>query len=350
MPELRYDPIRSRWVIISTERARRAHEYIRPREKPKVDVRSCPFCYGNEAKTPPEVFVIAPEGRQPNTSGWEVRVVPNKYPALRIEGELKREGLGIFDLVNGIGAHEVIIESPQHDVSLADLSVHHIQKVLIAYRERIRDLRKDVRFRYILVFRNHGGEAGASLSHPHSQLIATPIIPPVVVGELNTAREHYIRKERCIFCDLLKQELMLGDRIVYEDENYVEWTPFASAFPFETWLFPKKHLHDFALLNDDELLELARVLKDMLLRIKTVLGDPPYNMVLHTAPSPHPRPGREYYWSTLQYDYHWHIVLIPRLTRIAGFEWGSGLYINPTPPEEAAKYLREAEVKVEDEA
>ncbi len=345
MPELRYDPIRSRWVIIATERARRPHEYVQKHEEPKGDPSTCPFCYGNESKTPPEVFVIGPPDRKPNTPGWEVRVVPNKYPALRIEGELKREGLGLFDIVSGIGAHEVIIESPDHYKSLGDLPVEHIQKVLIAYRERIKDLRKDVRFRYILVFKNHRAEAGASLPHSHSQLIATPIIPPVVVQELNVAREHYSRKERCIFCDLIKQELLLKDRIVYEDEDYIEWAPFASAFPFETWILPKRHLHDFAILNDDELLKLARVLKDMLQRIKTVLDDPPYNMILHTAPSPHPRPGREYYWSTIHLDYHWHIELVPRLTRIAGFEWGSGLYINPTPPEEAAKFLREAEIE-----
>ena len=342
MPELRYDPLRKRWTVIATERGRRPHEYVTERSEPRVGI--CPFCYGNEDKTPPEVFAIGPPGRKPNTPGWEVRVVPNKFPALRIEGELKRVGVGIFDQVSGVGAHEVIIESPDHHRGLADLPPEHIAKVLLAFRERIRDLRKDTRFRYILVFENHGKEAGASLSHPHAQLIATPIIPPVVVTELNQAREHYLSKERCIFCDLIQQESALGDRVVWENERYFLWEPFAASFPFETWLFPRKHLHDFALLDDMELQELAVVLKDMLMRLKVLLNDPPYNMVLHTAPSPHPRPGKRYYWETLEFDYHWHIELIPRITTIAGFEWGSGLHINPTPPEEAARYLREVEL------
>lgn len=339
MPELRYDPLRLRWTIISTERGRRPHEYTVKKEEPKLS--KCPFCPGNESMTPPEIFAISKNTREPNTPGWKVRVVPNKFPALRIEGELRREGVGLFDLVSGIGAHEVIIETPEHDLHMADMEIEDIKDVLYTYRERIRDLRKDTRFRYILVFKNYGSEAGASLSHPHSQLIATPIIPPVVVAELNSAREYYIRKERCIFCDIIKEELMLKERIVWEDEDYVIWEPFASSFPFETWLFPKKHLHDFALLEEHELLHLAKVLKEMLRRIRKLLNDPPFNMVLHTSPSPHPRPARPYYWSTLQYDYHWHIELIPRITKIAGFEWGSGLHINPTPPEEAAKYLRE---------
>lgn len=342
MPELRYDPLRKRWTIIASERGRRPHEYVMEKSEPKVGV--CPFCYGNEDKTPPEVFAIGPPNRAPNTPGWDVRVVPNKFPALRIEGKLKRIGVGIFDQVSGVGAHEVIIESPHHDRGLADLPPEHIAKVLVAFRERIRDLRKDVRFRYILVFENHGREAGASLSHPHAQLIATPIIPPVVVTELNQAREHYLNKERCIFCDLIQQESALGDRVVWENDRYFLWEPFAASFPFETWLFPKKHLYDFALLDDGELQELATVLKDMLMRIKMLLNDPPYNMVLHTAPSPHRRPGKSYYWETLEFDYHWHIELVPRITKIAGFEWGSGLHINPTPPEEAARYLREVEL------
>jgi len=339
MPELRYDPLRLRWTIISTERGRRPHEYVTRREEPQKN--TCPFCYGNEHLTPPEIYVISDKEREPNTSGWKIRVVPNKYPALRIEGELKREGVGLFDVVNGIGAHEVIIETPEHNLNLADASTELIKDILFTYRERLRDLRKDPRLRYILIFKNHGLEAGASLSHPHSQLIATPIIPPVVVAELNSAREYYMRKERCIFCDILKEELMLMDRIVWEDDNYVIWEPFASSFPFETWILPKNHLHDFALLEEDELVKLASVIKEMLKRIKVLLNDPPYNMVLHTSPTPHPRPARPYYWTTLQFDYHWHIELIPRITRIAGFEWGSGLQINPTPPEEATKYLKE---------
>ncbi|MGB9824897.1 MAG: galactose-1-phosphate uridylyltransferase [Candidatus Hydrothermia bacterium] len=342
MPELRYDVFRVRWTIISTERGRRPSDYVISKEEIKTGV--CPFCYGHEHTTPPEIFVIGPKDRTPNSDGWEVRVVPNKFPALRVEGELTREGVGLFDRMNGIGAHEVIIETSEHDKNLSDLSVDQIKKVLIAYRERIKDLRKDLRIRYVLVFKNYGKEAGASLSHPHSQLIATPMIPTVVITELQASRDHYRAKERCLLCDILNQELQYGSRIVMDRDGYVVWEPFASSFPFETWLIPKKHLHDFVLLEDYELETLASVLKEMLLRIKLVLNDPPFNMVLHTAPSPHPRPGREEYWTTIENDYHWHIELIPRITKIAGFEWGSGLYINPTPPEEAAVFLREADV------
>ncbi len=344
MPEIRYDPLRIRWTIIATERGRRPHDFKIPKEEKKKGAL-CPFCYGHEDKTPPEIFVITDKNdREPNTSGWKVRVVPNKFPALRIEGEFKREGVGLFDKVSGIGAHEVIIETPRHDSHMADRSVEEIKDVLVAYRERIRDLRKDIRFRYILVFKNHGREAGASLEHPHSQLIATPMVPTVVTTELTASQEHFKRKERCLMCDILAQELMLGERIVWENEHFVIWEPYASSFPFETWLIPKKHLHDFALLNDDELYHVAYALKQMLYRIKIVLNDPPFNMILHTAPSTHERPGRPHYWSTIEYDYHWHIELVPRITKIAGFEWGSGLHINPTIPEEAARYLREVDV------
>ncbi len=344
MPELRMDPIKERWVIIAVERARRPEDFQIPPEETRL--HACPFCYGNEDKTPPEVFAIRPPDSPPDTSGWRVRVTPNKYPALRIEGDLVREGVGVFDRMSGIGAHEVVIENPDHNRSLADLSIEEIRDVLLAYRERIKDLRKDQRFRYVLVFKNHRSAAGASLSHSHSQIIATPVTPFIVIQELRAAQEHYLKKERCIFCDIIKQELVIGRRVVKADEDYLLWAPFASCFPFETWLFPLKHRHDFTLLADDELLVLARAMKEMLLRMKLVLNDPPYNFVLHTSPSLTPRPGKPQYWGTIEYDYHWHLELVPRLTKIAGFEWGTGFYINPTPPEVAAEELRKIEIEL----
>jgi UDPglucose--hexose-1-phosphate uridylyltransferase len=341
MSELRFDPIRRRWSIIATERRFRPHEFKRPSPEAPGDVGACPFEYGNEHTTPPEIFAIPAKPRQANGPDWRVRVVPNKFPALGIEGELDREAVGIFDRVRGIGAHEVIIETPDHHRSMADLTVDEIVAVLMAWRERLVDLRKDIRIRYVLLFKNHGRDAGASLFHPHSQLIATPIIPTVVVQELNVAREHWAHKERCIFCDLIQQERALGDRIALETDRFVLLEPFAASFPFETWLLPKAHSHDFALCNDQLLADLSRVVRDFLRRIRTLLADPPYNFILHTAPSPHPRPGQPQYWSTIEYDFHWHIEFIPRITRIAGFEWGSGYSINPTPPEEAARFLRD---------
>jgi UDPglucose--hexose-1-phosphate uridylyltransferase len=250
----------------------------------------------------------------------------------------------MYDVMNGIGAHEVIIETPDHSRSMADLTPNEIAEVLTAYRARYLDLRKDFRFRYLVIFKNHGIRAGATLHHSHSQLIAVPLLPPVAATQLKVARNYFNTKERCIFCDLIDFELRSGERVVREFSNFVTLTPYASSSPFELRLYPKRHSHDFALMNDAQLAELAVAMKDMLLRVKTVLRDAPYNFILHTAPPVHKRPGKPGHWSSLEYDYHWHIELVPRLTQVAGFEWGTGFYINPTSPEDAAQFLREAEV------
>lgn len=340
MPQLRKDPIVERWVIIAEERGLRPSDFKREPET-LPDSSGCPFCYGNEDKTPREVFAIRARGSAPNTSGWEVRVVPNRYPALAIEGDLNRQGLGLFDLMNGIGAHEVIIETPDHHLNLADASPAQMERILTAYRERLLDLRRDVRFRYMLVFRNYGQVAGASLAHPHSQLIAIAITPRTAKEELMHAQEHYRRKERCIFCDLILQEQALGDRVVSQSPHFIALSPFASRFPFEVHLYPLRHSHDFTRLTPEEQTDLARFLPDVLRRLKVALDNPPYNYMLHIAPNPVPRPGRPDYWGTIELDYHWHIEIVPRLTRVAGFEWGTGFYINPVAPEEATRFLRE---------
>ena len=341
MSELRWDPLKLHWVIIATERGRRPRDFqVEPKE---AEMTSCPFCYGNEDKTPAEIFAIRPSGPA-NSPNWKVRVIPNKYPVLRIEGDIKSKGYGLYDTMTGIGAHEVIIETPQHEKGLADLSVVEVTDVLIAYRARFLDLRRDSRFRYMVLFKNHGVRAGATLAHSHSQLIAVPLTPPVAATELKICRDFYASKERCIFCDLIDFELTCGDRVVKEFPNFVSVTPYASCFPFELRLYPKKHSHDFALMDDGQLAELAEAMKDMLLRLKTVLNDPPYNFILHSAPPQQQRLGKPEYWGSLEYDYHWHIELVPRLTQIAGFEWGTGFYINPTSPEDAALFLRDAEI------
>jgi UDPglucose--hexose-1-phosphate uridylyltransferase len=343
MSELRWDPIKLHWVIIATERGRRPRDFQAQGET--AGVVACPFCYGNEDKTPPEIFAVRPSG-MPNTANWQVRVIPNKYPALRVEGTLDSRAYGMYDVMNGIGAHEVIIETPDHDRSLADLTTAEITDVLIAYRVRYLDLRKDFRFRYMVLFKNHGTRAGATLHHSHSQLIAVPLLPPVAFTQLKVARNYFSDKERCIFCDVIEFELREGTRVVREFADFVILTPYASTSPFELRLYPKRHSHDFALMNDAQLAGLAVALKDMLQRIKTVLNDPPYNFILLTAPPMHRRPGKPGHWSSLEYDYHWHIELVPRLTQVAGFEWGTGFYINPTSPEDAAEFLREADIPV----
>ncbi|MBT0665230.1 galactose-1-phosphate uridylyltransferase [Geobacter pelophilus] len=341
MSELRWDPLKKHWVIIATERGRRPLDFHQ--DTPATTMISCPFCYGHEARTPQEIFAIRPPGPA-NTPNWKVRVIPNKYPVLRVEGEVKSRGYGLYDVMDGIGAHEIIIETPDHDRGLADLSIAELTDVLKAYRARYLDLRQDFRLRYMVLFKNHGTLAGATLQHSHSQLIAVPLIPPVATTELNACREFFATKERCIFCDMIDFEISCGERVVKEFPDYVTLTPYASASPFELRLFPKKHCHDFALLNDGQLGALAQAMKDMLCRLKVVLKDPPYNFILHTAPPAHQRLGKPDYWGSLAWDYHWHIELVPRLTQIAGFEWGTGFYINPTAPEDAAAFLREAEV------
>ena len=346
MPELRKDPISERWVVIATERGKRPTDFKLPRVSDETGTggENCAFCEGNEKKTPPEITAWRDKKSKPDNPGWDVRIVPNLFPALVSDGDVNRTGMGVFDMMSGIGAHEVIIETPEHNSGISSISEEHIEKVLWAYKQRIVELGKDKRFRYVLVFKNYGKTAGVSLSHPHSQLIATPITPRYVKMELKNAHDYYLEKERCIFCDIIRQELGTGERMVFENEYFVAFTPFASRFPFEVWIMPRRHEYGFQVMPDEERLLLARCLQDVLHRLKACLNDPPYNMVLHTAPNPTPRAGKPDYWGTLQYGFHWHIELIPRLTKMAGFEWGSGLYINPTSPEKAAKFLRDVKL------
>ena len=333
MPELRKDPITGRWVIISTDRAKRPTDFVR--ESVRIEGKGfCPFCYGNESKTPPEILAYGRNGGGPNSPGWSVRVVPNKFPALGIEGNLNREGEGLYDRMNGVGAHEVIIETPDHLSTLATMSEHSIEDVLLAYRDRILDLKNDHRFRYALIFKNHGDAAGASLEHSHSQLIALPIVPKRVIEEVDGAKHYYREKERCIFCDVIRQEVTANVRVIAETDMFISLAPFAPRFPFEFWLLPKQHGSSFENNQSTVYRALAAMLKDNLMRMDAVLDHPAYNFMLHTSPV-----GEE----SNDY-YHWHFEIIPKLTKVAGFEWGTGFYICPTPPEESARFLREAHV------
>ncbi|MBZ5539824.1 MAG: galactose-1-phosphate uridylyltransferase [Acidobacteriia bacterium] len=333
MPELRKDPITGRWVIISTDRGKRPTNFVRESVIPHGK-GNCPFCYGSEAKTPPELLVYGRNGGGANTPGWTIRVVPNKFPALGIEGEMDKEGEGLFDKMNGIGAHEVIVESPEHGASLATLPERTIEDVFWAYRDRMLDLKNDRRFRYVLIFKNHGEAAGATLEHPHSQLIALPIVPKQVREEVDSCWHYYHEKERCIFCDIIRQEQDTGVRVISENEHFIALAPYAPRFPFEMWILPRVHGSSFENNQSSMYSALARMTKDVLMRLDAVLDHPAYNLMIHTSPI-----GEE-----INDHYHWHIEIIPKLTKIAGFEWGTGFYINPTPPEEAARFLREAQV------
>jgi UDPglucose--hexose-1-phosphate uridylyltransferase len=329
VPELRKDPVTGRWVIISTDRQKRPNDFVFERAR-IIGREQCPFCPGREALTPPEIMSYRDNGGAPNTPGWGVRVVPNKFPALQVEGTLDREGEGIFDRMNGIGAHEVIIETPDHDRTLASMSELEIERVLFAYRDRVADLKKDIRLRYILIFKNHGAAAGATLEHTHSQLIALPIVPDFVREEIDGARRHFQAKERCVFCDIVRQDIRDGRRVILENADIIALAPYAPRFPFETWLLPKRHGARFEEAPRHEYEGLARMLKAVLQRVDRALGSPAYNIIVHTAP----------FSEDTSEIYHWHLEVMPKLTKVAGFEWGTGFYINPTSPEEAARVLR----------
>jgi UDPglucose--hexose-1-phosphate uridylyltransferase len=245
VPELRKDPIIDRWVIISTERAQRPVFLAEGEAPPKAGL--CPLCAGNEAMTPPEVFAIRPDGPSsaPNSPGWTLRVVPNKFPALRIEGALNKAGVGLYDRMNGVGAHEVIVETPLHGQTLYTMDVPSIQNVLIAYKERTIDLLRDKRFKFIMIFKNHGSIAGASLDHSHSQLIALPIVPRRVSEEINGGLAYYKYKDRCVFCDIIAQEAEENSRVIYENHSFVRTTvsspspPSPPASPSKPGYYPR---------------------------------------------------------------------------------------------------------------
>jgi len=333
MPDLRKDPIVGRWVIVAKSRAKRPHDF--DAAPPRRRKRFCPFCEGNEHSTPDEIIAYRESGSRPNREGWRVRVVPNKFPALEIEGSLDKRGEGIYDMMQGVGAHEVIIESPRHLVSTSQLTEPQIREVLWVYRDRLVDLKKDPRFVYGMIFKNVGAAAGASLEHTHSQLIVTPIVPINVQEEIIGSLEFHDYRGRCVFCDMIQQELAQEKRIVLDTPGFIAFCPFASRFPFETWILPKTHSSHYENIQKNEVEELSGVMRQVVGKIEAALDRPAYNYIIHTAPFDTQELGH----------YHWHIEIMPSLTKAAGFEWGTGFYINPVPPEEAAAFLREVEAE-----
>ena len=336
MPQLRKNPITREWVIIATERSRRPSDFAQvedtdPASRPAHN-ETCPFCLGNEEKTPPEVLAFRSAPENPNTPGWWVRVIPNKFAALAIEGELDRSGYGMYDFMNGVGAHEVIVETPEHNKCMATIAPRQAEEVWWAITQRMLDLQRDPRFKYICLFRNHGRVAGTSLEHPHSQMVALPMVPMDVMQEIHGADYYHDYHDRCIFCDMIRQELNFGKRIVTETEDFVAFEPFAPRMPFETWIMPKRHSRSFVDDAEETIPGFVKVLQDSLGRIGKTLNNPPYNYVLHTAP----------FDAEKEHCYHWHLEILPRLTIAAGFEMGTGMYINVTTPEDAAEHLRAA--------
>lgn len=367
---MRQDPVTGRWVIVATERARRPESFRLARaEPPPGPPPSCPFCPGHERETPPETFAYRAPGTGPDTPGWEVRVVPNKFPAVTPEGAgepaavnpalratITRAGTPGGGHAGGgearpadlerrrgaLGVHEVIIETPHHDRSLATLEQEAVERVVRCYRQRYLEHRGDGRWHYIQLFKNHRREAGASIEHPHSQLIALALVPPAVGEEIEGSREYYLRHHACVYCRMIEAELSGESRVVAINRDFVAFAPYASRLPFETWILPREHRPCFGDLPEEDIAGLASILREILGRVHRHLGDPPYNFMLHTAPPERPGP-RDFGRADAGHHagYHWHLELIPKLTIPAGFELATGMYINITRPEEAARYLRE---------
>jgi len=326
MSELRRDPTTREWVIIATERAARPHSFQRSPERRSTSREGCPFCPGRESETPPEVLAYPQDGP------WRVRVVPNLYAALTSEGTTERRIVdGQFMAMDGVGAHEVVIETPDHDRPIALMTDEEVLAVLRAYQERHLALRESPNVRFIVIFKNHGREAGTSLEHPHSQIVATPIAPLRVRRRFEIATDYYDARGSCLYCDVVKWEREAGKRVVMENDGFVVIHPYASRSPFETWILPKTHAPCFAFAGQEELLEMAKVLRSTLRKIYRALGDPDFNYIIHTAPVDDE--DNPYFLC--------HVQIVPRLTTAAGFEMGSGIYINTALPEETARFMRE---------
>ncbi|HJQ75203.1 MAG TPA: hypothetical protein VJ814_09965 [Gaiellaceae bacterium] len=321
MSELRRDPILRRWVIMAPERggdlvARRADQPVPERSGP------CPFCPGHEDMNPEEIAMAGDGG------AWGVRVTPDKRPLLRIEGDPERRAAGMFDVMNSIGAHELVSDTPEHALDWADFTTPHMTRLLAMYRARAADLRRDRRFRHVFVLKNHGA-VWSRYAHAHSHVIATPFTPKRLEEELAGARDYHRMRERCVFCDQLSEELREGSRIVARNGEFVTFTPFASEYPYEMWIAPLQHAADFGTLADAALEPLAELLVDALARLRAALEAPPYSVVLHAGPLD----GSD------QAEFHWHWEVVPHLGHELGMEWATGIFSNPVVPEEAARQL-----------
>jgi UDPglucose--hexose-1-phosphate uridylyltransferase len=328
--QLRRDPIAGRWIVIDCDHPKGPKDFEQEDHSFR-QMAICPFCPGRENLTPPEIDAVRLETKG-KPGSWQVRTVPNKFPALIREEKLIKEGIGMFDVISGYGAHEVVIETPEHHQQMAELSHADMIHVLFQYQRRYKQLAADPRLKYIIIFKNYGSSAGATLEHSHSQIIGLPMVPKSVLEEIQGAEHYHASHGHCVFCDMLQQEYQDRDRLVSENNSFVSFCPFAPRYAFETWLLPKNHQAHFADLDEGGLDSLAHQLLDTLNRIKRCLSNPSYNLYLHTSPINYARPN----------CYHWHFEIIPKLTRSIGFEWGTGLQIVPTFPHEAARFLRNA--------
>lgn len=337
-PELRRDPAGGHWVIIAPERAKRPDEFkTGPVHVAPGAAATCPFCPGRESHTPPEIIAVRPPGSTPNGPGWRVRVVPNKYPALVRQAELPVPMTGgLFQTLAGAGMHEVLIETPDHGTDFSLLSPGAAAEVVRTWRDRLRALEAESFCAYVQLFKNYGREAGASLSHPHSQVVALPVVPGRIREEINAALRFRAANGECLHCRVIAEETASGRRLILGDADFIITAPFASRFPYEMHVHPRRHAARFSSAGDHETDALAALLRIILGRLRRSLDDPPFNLLLHQSP-----PVRKLDLSADEESlaYHWHLEILPVLTRIAGFEWGTGMHINPVPPESAAARL-----------
>jgi UDPglucose--hexose-1-phosphate uridylyltransferase len=340
-PEYRRDPVSGRWVIVAPERSLRplALSHSKPHARWDAERDACPFCEGHEADTPRELLAVRDPGTLPDGPGWHLRVVPNRYPAVRPTATTTTRSDGLFEATPGIGEHELIIECPRHRSSPTALTDAEFAAVFRAYRDRLATLSADPRYAYVAVFKNVGAEAGASLAHLHSQIVATPIIPDAIHQELLGAADYHRREGRCVFCDIVRQEQIIQVRVIEQTQHFLAVAAYAGRFAYETWVLPLQHASRYETITDPQAAELARLTKSILGKLDGVLGHPAYNYYLHTAPAQ----------SGELEHYHWHLEIVPRTARPAGFEWGTGCFINAVLPETAATELRAAEPPPDDD-
>jgi UDPglucose--hexose-1-phosphate uridylyltransferase len=328
MPELRHNLITREWVIIATDRAKRPSDFKSHTDRMAAPshVASCPFCPGNESKTPEEFHRVTIDGM------WKMRVVANKYPAVDREGIPSRSVDGTHRFVAGVGLHDVIIESPLHNTTLALMEPEDLVIALGLYKERFIEAYNDPRVEHVIIFKNHGLGAGTTIDHPHAQLIAIPIVPVQHRDRVTTAMQYFDDTGVCLMCDTLKAEIDDKSRVVIETEHFLTFIPYAALSPFHTWIFPKRHCASFSGITTEETADLGFHLKSILAKFYYGLEDPDFNLVIRSS-----RPkdiGNEFT--------HWYLSLMPKLSKTAGFELGSGMYINPSLPEENAAFLRDA--------
>lgn len=326
MSQLRQNIITKDWVVFATSRAKRPHDFVRSPDRTLTDAPisdpHCPFC-----EVPPEeeeFLRLEQDGR------WQVRVIANRYPALSPQGDRLWQTDGIHRSISGVGYHEVLVEHPQHNLTIALMSQGDVVTILRAYRQRYQQIRCDPRIESIIIFKNHGESAGASLIHPHSQIVATPIVPSQIRVRMADAIAHFDDNGQCLYCFTLQDELRSGERIVMETEHFVAFIPYAALSPFHLWIFPRRHASSFDSVGDEELVDLASILRGILQRLYYGLQNPAFNFTIRSIPT---------HEGEVEY-FHWYVAIVPRVSKAAGFEMGSGMYINTSWPEDSAAFLR----------